>query len=533
VEHAAAQPAALAIAHAVHAGARAEDNMYEDGKLLSDTGLQKSLLDLNPGLFKRFREALKEKPDSITLTQFSTQFWAARVHLLRAHKVESKQHQGTYNVLSEIKPVNVDGATKLNISKEQIELIFSQHPMVGTVYNEIVPPLSPHDFWGRFFVSRLLKKLKGEKITETDTVDPKFDRYLNYNEDADRTRQFVTAHVPHVIDLEGNEQNHSQKLGNRPDWTMQPSTNEKVPILRVLNTMSEKMLADVTPMDVDPHAPAGMDEETYKELQLRDLQHGADDNRIMLKISDQGQFFSGNHGTQNFSSAALYAKRSPGKVLSTIRDEFRNVSGAGLNLERAIGAQDDSDSGEEDGATKKPRVGSTQSRGAAAAQIMGAIRQCHLHLDDYVLSTTSSEQQAAQFGLSSTVFEALAMTHNTTVEFLHYFWTVFLSGDADRAGEAERLVETLRKSLERIKAVAETAEKERLQQVAEKRKQNDVLLQRTGKRRKFDPNSIKGGSKAVYDMMAPMRRAINSAVEQYRRAYEEQRAQIAQLQTML
>ncbi|KAF2812424.1 uncharacterized protein BDZ99DRAFT_383345 [Mytilinidion resinicola] len=538
-EDAPRQPAALAIAQAVSAGARAEDNMYEDSRLMSDTELQKGLLNANPELFQRFNQALREKPDTISIIQFSTQFWAARVHLLRAYAVEKSQNQGTYNVLSEIKPVNVDGAMRLNISKEQIQLIFKQHPMVRKVYNENVPKLNEGDFWSRFFGSRLFKKLKGEKITENDTVDPKLDQYLTFNEDADRTEQFVMAHVPHIIDLEGNEQNHSQRLGNRPDWTMQPSTNEKVPILRVLNTMSEKMLADVNPTDAaDPHAPAGMDEETYKELKLRDLQRGADDNRIMLNISNQEQFFTGSHGTQN-SSSATYAKRSPGKVLSAVREDFRNISdsmssGGGLNLETAIGTQEDTDSeDDEEGVEKKARVGNKQSRGAATLQIMQAINQRHLHLDDQLLSNTSTAEQAAKVGLTSSVLDTLTMTHNTTVEFLHYFWTVFLSGDADRAVEAERLVETLAKSLERIKAVADTAEKERAHKLGEQKKRIEEHLQKTGKRRKFDPNSIKGGSKAVNEMMGPITRAIGSALEQYKRAYEEQRAQMSQLQTML
>ncbi|OCK84077.1 RNA polymerase II transcription factor-like protein [Lepidopterella palustris CBS 459.81] len=531
--------AAMAIAQAVSAGARAEDNMFDDGRLMSNTDLQKSLLNANPALRQRFDQALREKPDTITISQFSAQFWAARVHLLRAHAVEKSQSQGTYNVLSEVKPKNVDGTTRLNLSKEQIQLIFNQHPLVKKVYNENVPQLSEMEFWSRFFVSRLFKKLKGEKITETDSTDPKLDRYLNFEEEAERTRQLVMAHVPHFIDLEGNEQNHSQRQGNRPDWTMQPNTNERVPILRVLNSMSEKMLADVTPTDADPHAPSGIDEETYKELQLRDLQRGASDNRIMLKIKDQGQFFSGEQDARGSSSASLYAKRTPDQVLSTIQKDFKTIStndkhAGGLNLESTIGVQEDSDSEEDERSKTKTRVGSKFTRTAATAQIMGAIRQRHLHTDDYLSSSSiSSADQAAKLGLGPTVFESLVMTHNTTVEFLHYFWTVFLSGDPDRAGEAQKLVETLDKSLDRISAVAKTAENERMQKIEKSKKQVDDYMQRTGKRRKFDPNSIKGGARAVTDMMTPLVLAIKTATEKYRRAYELQMAQIAQLQNMV
>lgn len=531
------QSAAMAIAQAVSAGARAEDSMFDDARLMSNTELQKSLLNANPALRQRFDQALREKPETITISQFSTQFWASRVHLLRAHAVEKSQSQGTYNVLSEVKPKNVDGTTRLNLSKEQIQLIFNQHPLVKRVYNENVPQLSEMEFWSRFFVCRLFKKLKGEKITETDATDPKLDRYLKFDEEADRTRQLVMAHVPHFIDLEGNEQNHSQRLGNRPDWTMQPNSHEKVPILRVLNSMSEKMLADVTPNGVGPHAPSGMDEDTYKELQLRDLQRHADDNRVMLKIKDQGRFFSGQSGTVS-SSASLYAKHTPGQVLSKLQNDLESISNeqnpsGSLNLESAIGVQEDSDSEEDnDGPKKKRRVGGKASRNAATTQIMGAIRQRHLYTDDCSTSNSTPAVQASKFGLASGVFDSLAMTHNTTVEFLHYFWTVFLSGDPDRAVEIQKLVETLDKSLDRIAAVAESAEKERVVRVEKAKKQVEDYIQRTGKRRKFDTNSIKGGSKAVNNMTMPIVRAIKAATDQYRRAYETQMAQIAQLQTM-
>jgi transcription initiation factor TFIIH subunit 1 len=118
------------------------------------------------------------------------------------------------------------------------------------------------------------------------------------------------------------------------------------------------------------------------------------------------------------------------------------------------------------------------------------------------------------------------MTHNTTVEFLHYFWVVFFSGDVDRAIEAARLIETLDKSLDRIKAVADTAERERAAALEKKIKDNEMYAQRTGKRRKFDPNSIKGGAKAANEIVKPLVRAIGEAKEQYQRAFQEQMAQV-------
>ena len=506
--------------------AKPKEDGYDDAKLLADIELQRSLLNTNPALRQRFDQAVRDKPETITLGQLSNQFWATRVHLLRSHAVEKAQGAGTYNVLSVVKPKNEGGQFKLNMSKEQIQLIFAQHPLVKRVYNENVPGMSEGDFWSRFLNSRLVKKLRGEKITDVDPTDPKLDKYLNLDDAADDAPHLVLSSLPHFLDVEGNEQNHSQRLGNRPDLTMRPNTNDKVPILRVLNRMSEKMMADVPPSDGNRHQPAGLDEETYKELQLRDLQRAADDNRIVLKVQDQSQFFSAGQGVHTSSSAATYAKRTPAQVLAIMQHEFSSITTgqgqhAGINLHATIGVDDDSSSDEE--ATGRVRVGSRSSRVAATSQITKAIRKRHLHNDDYMSSqVTPSSEQALKLGLSEQVFDNLAMTHNTTVEFLHYFWAVYYSGDPERANEVAKLIETLDRSLDRLKAVADTAESERTSIIEKTKREIETITQRTGKRRKFDPNSVKGGAKVVNRIVEPLVRAIQTAQKQYQTALSEQ-----------
>jgi transcription initiation factor TFIIH subunit 1 len=532
-ENGPSKSASMAMAQTAAGGAQADDDAYDDAKLMRDVELQRSLLRSSPALRERFDQALRDKPDSITIAQFATQFWATRVHLLRSHAAEKAQGPGPYNVLSVIKPQHVDGKIKLEMTKEQVVLIFAQHPLIRRVYNENVPQIPEKEFWSRFFYSRLLKKLKGEKITENDNIDPKLDKYLDMDDDDGRARQLAMDAVPRFLDVAGNEQNNSQRQGNRPDWTMRPNANDKVPILRTLNRMSERILADVPPSDLSRHAPAGVDEETYKEVQLRDLQRTEGDNRVMLKIKDQGQLFSAGQGLHTSSSAATYAKRTPAEVLSTVQHDFDHImtgknSSGGLNLGPAIGVEDDSSSDEEDVTKKKVRVGSRSTRAATTTQIVQAIKKRHLQNDDYLsVRSTSSGEQAAKLGLSAGVFETLSMTHNTTVEFLHYFWTVYLSGDPDRAPEVGRLIETLEKSLDRIKAVAETAERERTAKVEQMMRENDAYTKRTGKRRRFDPNSIQGGAKAVNKVVGPLVRAIRSAKENFENALHEQMAQSA------
>ncbi|KAH7083233.1 hypothetical protein BKA63DRAFT_404291 [Paraphoma chrysanthemicola] len=520
--------AAMAMAQTVTAASKDNEEPYDDAKLLANLDLQMSLLNTNPSLRQRFDRALAEKPESVSLGQFSNQFWSTRVHMLRSHATERSQATGTYNVLSVIKSKTVNGALMLSLTKEQIELLFRQHPVVQKAYNENVPGLTETDFWERFFHSRLMKKLKGERIREQDVLDPKLDKYLQYDEAVVDSQEQMDS-LPLFINIEGNEQNHSQKQGNRPDFTMNPANYEKAPILRVLNRMSEKMLKDVPHSDADRHAPVGVDEETYKELQLRDLQLADDDNRVVLKVQDQSKFFSAGQSVQSSTSAAAYSKRTPAQALSTLQQDFgilnaNQTKAAGVDFQTTLGVNDDSSSDEDQAAPQKKRkVGSKSSRNAATSQIISAIRKRHLHDDDYTASrTVSISEQAKKLAISETVLDNLTMTHNTTVEFLHYFWAVFHSGDADRAGEVARLIETLDKSLDRIKAVADAAEADRAAIAERYRREVEAYNQRSGKKKKFDPANIKGGAKAVNQVVEPLLRAINTARTQYQKALEEQ-----------
>lgn len=522
---------AITMAQTVAASAQQDEDLYADAKLLSDLELQMSLLNSSPVLRQRFDRALNEKPASVTMGQFSNQFWSTRLNLLRSHAAEKSQTTGSYNVLSVIKSKNVNGTLMLNLTKEQIEVVFRQHPIVKTAYNDTVPPLSEGEFWERFFHSRLFKKLKGERIPDDYVTDTRLDKYLKYDEEADAAQQMLVSSIPMFINIEGNEQNHSQQKGNRQDWTMVPSSNEKAPILRVLNRMSEKLMKEVPLVD-NNHAPAGQDEDTYKELQLRDLQRASDDNRVVLKVQDQSRIFSAGQSVQSSTSAAAYTKRTPTDVLMTLQQDLAsiNTNGAtpGTDLHSKIAVDDESDSEDESGGPKKPKVGSRSARAAATTQIISAIKKRHLHEDEYPSATgVLNSEQAAKLGISDAVLDNLTMTHNTTVEFLHYFWDVYHSGNSERANEVAKLIETLDRSLDRISAVANAAEAERTTLVEEYQRRNELYLQQTGKKRKFNPDAIKGGASAVTQIMQPLSRAINTARSQYQKALNEQLAQIA------
>jgi transcription initiation factor TFIIH subunit 1 len=170
--------AAMAIASAVSSAGTSQNPWDDDNKLKADVELQQSLLKADPTLQRMFMESIHTKPESLTSAKFMSQFWSTRLHLLRAHAIERAQTRGSYNVLSVLKPRQEENVTKMNISKEQISLIFSQHPIVHRVYDQNVPKLDEYEFWSRFFQSRLFKKLRGERIVEADPTDAILDKYL-------------------------------------------------------------------------------------------------------------------------------------------------------------------------------------------------------------------------------------------------------------------------------------------------------------------------------------------------------------------
>ncbi|KAF2147277.1 uncharacterized protein K452DRAFT_293728 [Aplosporella prunicola CBS 121167] len=534
-----AQSAAMTFAKAASgasgAAAKPEDELFNDARLLADVDLQRSLLSKDLATRKRFDEALRGKPESISVGMFSQQFWSTRVHLLRAHAVELSQHHGPYNALSAIKfKYDDEGKPTTILTRGQIATIFSQHPLVRRAYNDLVPPMKDTEFFSSFFASRLYKRLKGEKITDMDPMNPKLDKYLDDSEENERAKGLNVEHFPHFLDIEGNEQNHSQRRGNRPDMTMRPSGYDKVPILKSLNRVSEHMMADVLPADVyDPHAPVGVDEITFEQLRLQDLQRNNEDNRIMLNIRDQQQFFS--RDVQASTEAKVYAKQSPKDVISTLKNELQPGGAQGLNLPAAIGVDDNSDSEEDARATKagKVRIGTKASRNSATRQILNAVKQRWAQTNDFstplgTFAPVSSVSNST--GLSSNAVDGLTLAHNTTIEFLHYFYAVYHSGDAERAGELGTLAETLDKSLERLNAIAADAEAERAALVADARRRNDEYTARTGKRRRFDESAIKGGREGVLAVVKPTVRAVTEATSRYRRELAAQLAAVQQQQ---
>jgi transcription initiation factor TFIIH subunit 1 len=484
----------------MNAASEQDADTFSDATYLSDTALQRSLLKQDEILARKFQESVNELKNNpkTSFDQFNKQFWSSRIHLLRSHAVERSQVQGPYNVLSQIKKTqNNEGVVQLNLSKEQIALIFQQHPVTRKIYNNLVPTrLSESAFWSKFFASRLFKKLKGEKITDQDPTVAELDKYLDEDESLSQATQFNIDKIPRFLDLDGNEQDHTETMGNAPDETMRPSRHDRVPILRALNAMSEKMMANVAPSDAENlFDPAGADESKFEQLQLRDLQTQDDDNRVRLNVSAQQKFFSQDTPGNGVQAAIS----DPASLISDLRSQLSTDSSLVINMDER--------------AKSKAVV--------ATSNILKTISQRKTGLTTHESKTGVLP---AQFIQSAT------MTHNTTIEFLHYFWSVYLSGDESRAGELANLAETLDKSLERMEAVAKDADAERehkLQQLREKQKQYE---QATGKKARINMKNAGAGGDAVRDMLAATEKAVRYAEAEYQKSYTEQMAQAQQAQ---
>jgi transcription initiation factor TFIIH subunit 1 len=104
------------------------------------------------------------------------------------------------------------------------------------------------------------------------------------------------------------------------------------------------------------------------------------------------------------------------------------------------------------------------------------------------------------------------------MEFINQFWSAFLSGEPDRAAEVGYLVESLKRCKERIGVVAAEAEKAREDIIAKKKDEIIRVYERTKKKLKFSPKSIRGGRDAVEKLMQPVIHSLNQAISDYQRA---------------
>lgn len=515
------QSAAMTIANVISSAGRGSSLWEDDDRLKSDVKLQQSLMQEDAALQRTFMEALSLKPESISTTQFTAQFWSSRVHLLRAHAIAQNQGRGKYNVFSELR--REDGGTKLSLTQDHVRAIFEQYPVMRTIYDEVVPQKckSEVEFWSRFFQSQLYMRLRGLKFDPTKESRDKYldtEEYLNHPELTGLRTTAAEMHIPKFIDLEGNEENHSQRKGNRPDSELRATALDKAPIIRRLNALSEKLMATVRPTDVDASAPIGMTETTYEQLRLRDLGGDPEQERIILNIRDQSRFFSdkgkgpdeGVNGVDTNPFKTIDASQAIRDICGDLKKHFARPGAGVIPIDPYEDEDEDENMGmdDNDGGPTRPETGSS----LATKHILSLVQA---HRDQTSEIPTAS-------GLSTGIYDRLTLTQATTIEFLRQFWHAFLSGEAGRANEIASLVESLNRALDRINVIADDAEKERLEHIRTQERSLEERFRKTGRRHRLDPKAIKGGGAVVKQLLGPIIRSLANAVQRYRQAFEEQ-----------
>jgi len=515
------QSAAITIANAVSGTNKITNSWEDDDRLRADVKLQQSLMQQDPELQRTFMESLSLKPESISTMQFTTQFWSSRVPLLRAHAIAQNQGRGKYNVFSELR--REDGGTKLSLTGDHVRAIFEQYPVMRIVYDEVVPNKckSETEFWSRFFQSQLFMKLRGLKFDPARESRDKYldtEEFLNHPELTGLRPTSSELHIPKFIDLEGNEDNHSQRQGNRPDSELRATALDKAPIIRKLNALSEKLMATVRPSDVDASAPIGLMEAEYDRLRLQDLVGDPEQERIILNIRDQSRFFADNSAQQDGERTTdpnPFRNIDPSKAIKDVhRDLTSHFPQPGMGV-IPIDAFDNDDEDMDDDANENASAESGSS--LAMTHILSLVQA---HRDQ------TSEIPAAS-GLSSAIYDRLTLTHATTIEFLRQFWNAFLSGDVARANEVASLVESLNRALDRINVIAEDAENERQAHIRSQQRAIEERFKKTGRRHRIDHNQIRGGGKVVRHLLGPIIKSLANAVARYKQAFEQQTAAAA------
>lgn len=495
--------------------------LFDDNHLKLDIELQQALLRKDGELHKTYMDARATKPDSIGDAAFNNQFWSTRTNLLRAFAIDVNQKRGSYNILPTFKTKTIQDAetgqerVELNLHQAEILQIFNQHPIVKRAYNENVPKLNDGEFWSRFFLSRLCKQLKGERVSDTDRRDPVFDKYDASEDRSAYTSKILAAHVPHIIDVEGNEENTGiVKSGNRKDIEMQPKRN--IPIIQVLNATSEKLLSNVAPTDGGPEDAPAAEDSTWRELALRDLRADNEENRIILNVKEQGRFFA-EHNPSASVNDMVYEKQVPSVVIAEVSSDIDLLQGdpsGGVDLHGSIGIDEDSDSDDE--TPKSSHVGSRAARKAAQKQVLTGLAQSRAEQYGH------SSDENTPMGIPKDLKDKCKLTNATTNEFLKQFWNAFLSGDPDRAQELGYHVDSLRRSMTRITAIADEAEQLRNKLIEEERKKIREHYQKTRIKQRFKADSVGGGRAAVMTLLGPSMAALAKAESLYKAALEQE-----------
>ncbi|KAK9354648.1 hypothetical protein V1523DRAFT_424849 [Lipomyces doorenjongii] len=412
-----------------------------DADLLADRALQISFLKSNGDLQQQFLDAVvgQQLP--------SDEFWRTRIPLLRMHSLVLAQRRGPYNVLATVKPVTTTqseatgggGGTaqvKVSLSPDKIRDIFLQYPVVRRAYDENVPPLAETTFWSRFFLSKLCRKLRGEKIALNDAPDNVLDKYLDLDEDGmtaeQRELENENAKIMRFVDVEANEMDDSQRAGNRPDITMRQTTHkDTLSIIRTINKLSQKIVESV---EGEAQQPLEEQEQLkLRELALEDLEPVMEVSHVELHLHRSTDSLYSSTAGKDIDAAATDASDSrASKVLESMIDSLSSSSGSIHELLSSA-------------------VPSSSTISHAQSQVFNLIHS-RRRTEENRHNGDDSDTPASD----AVTLRDMKLSHTTAIEFLHHFWSALLSGEPSRAVSAlPLLVTSVEKSKTRLEAVVD------------------------------------------------------------------------------
>ncbi|SCU96504.1 LAFA_0G06656g1_1 [Lachancea sp. 'fantastica'] len=426
------------------------DDSLSKEKLLTNLKLQQSLLRENKSLMRTFQEAV------INAGLPPDEFWSTRVPLLRAFALTTSQRSGPYNVLSTIKPVaSSDNKVNVSVSREKIVTIFQTYPIVKKAYDDSVPKnFKEQEFWARFFSSKLFRKLRGERIMQSDRGDLIIDRYLTLDQEFDRKDDKLLQHpVKKLLDLEGNIQDDPERRGNRPDFTMNPGVDVNgnsdgvVDILKGMNRLSQKMIKSleneysrISLMAED------VDKEEREELLFSDLEDVEEANYLEIKVKQRKAVDRDSH------------MNNGGKVGSAvdggeIKDQVNNVLNAltqSVDLTEVSRDNGSVNNKVNQNVIRAVKINAKQAKTSNVGSVLGATTGL----------TSVGDAPEVKTLLPSELLESCRVLHSTCCEFLKHFYIHFQSGEARQAAAVKKLYNYLKQCLDKIRLLLAQVEKE-------------------------------------------------------------------------
>lgn len=376
-------------------------------------------------------------------------FWSTRVSQLRTYALTISQHRGPYNVLSTIRPVATsDNQVNVNVTRDTITEIFDTYPIIRRAFAELVPTkLNEGEFWSRFFNSKLFRRLRGDKINTLNTRgDMVIDNYLyvdaDFVEEEERSKKTkVGAELHHVnkfIDLFGNAEDNSQKLGLSPDFTMKfssdeqakntsaenPGTkpkgeNEMVILMKNMNKLSSKMVdLNSTPDQVVPEEKKEqeLEKEHEHELNLADLNEADELHYIELHLDTAAARYS-IHKKATTPEPHPVSEHELGSFLG--KNVFA-VSANGINLSETYESK-------------------TEEINKATLDITGLVK--HNFRTNKSLNNLKDTASGTSI-LPEEYVQELIRFNITIMEFLLHFWNLFLN--AGNPAQLKKLFASLR-----------------------------------------------------------------------------------------